>query len=123
MDVDVAGFEDMMEAQRRRARAAREQTGYLGDDDSIYVDLHREFTTEFVGYSQLEAETKVEAILSDGELVEEATMGQVVELITARTPFYAASGGQVADVGTVTGPEGSNGDYHCRLACWWTCCP
>ncbi|NLJ85418.1 MAG: alanine--tRNA ligase [Firmicutes bacterium] len=107
MDVDVAGFEDMMEAQRRRARAAREQTGYLGDDDSIYVDLHREFTTEFVGYSQLEAETKVEAILSDGELVEEATMGQVVELITARTPFYAASGGQVADVGTVTGPKGA----------------
>ena len=47
MDVDVAGFEDMMEAQRRRARAAREQTGYLGDDDSIYVwTLHREFTTE-----------------------------------------------------------------------------
>ncbi|NMB25391.1 MAG: alanine--tRNA ligase [Firmicutes bacterium] len=107
MDVDRIGFTEMMEEQRQRARAAREQTGYLDDNAGVYVELHKKYVTEFVGYGQLEAETEILAILVDGEVVEQATRGQGVEIIVAHTPFYAASGGQVADVGTITGPHGA----------------
>ncbi len=107
MDVDEAGFTQMMEEQRRRARAAREQTGYLDDGAGVYVDLHKQYTTEFVGYSQLEVETEIQAVMVDGQVVDKAERGQAVEIVIARTPFYAASGGQVADVGTVTGSHGA----------------
>lgn len=108
MDVDEAEFQDRMEEQRQRARAAREQTGYLGNgDDSPYVELHKHHVTEFVGYDMLETETKIEAVLVEGRQVEQAKMGQDVEVVLSHTPFYAASGGQVADTGTVTGPHGA----------------
>ncbi len=108
MDVDEAGFVQKMEEQRQRARAAREQVGYLGkDDDSVYVQLHKEHETEFVGYDRLEAETSIEVVLVEGQPVDKAQMGQEVELILSQTPFYAASGGQIADTGTVTGGQGA----------------
>ncbi|NLJ24023.1 MAG: alanine--tRNA ligase [Firmicutes bacterium] len=108
MDVDEAGFVQKMEEQRQRARAAREQVGYLGkDDDSVYVQLHKEHETEFVGYDRLEAETSIEVVLVAGQPVDKAQMGQEVELILSQTPFYAASGGQIADTGTVTGGQGA----------------
>ncbi|NMB44954.1 MAG: alanine--tRNA ligase [Firmicutes bacterium] len=108
MDVDEAEFAKRMEEQRQRARAARGQTGYLGnDDDTLYVQLHRQHATEFVGYEQLEAETKIEAVIVEDQVVNQAEMGQEVEIILSHTPFYAASGGQVADTGTITGPDGA----------------
>lgn len=108
MDVDEAGFAQNMEEQRQRARAAREQVGYLGkDDDSVYVQLHKEHDTEFVGYDGLEAETSIEVVLVEGQPVDKAQIGQEIEIILAQTPFYAASGGQIADTGTITGGQGA----------------
>ena len=108
MEVDEEEFAQRMDEQRQRARAARGQTGYLGsEDDSIYVELAKEHTSQFVGYDQLEVETKIEALLVDGQAADKAEMGQEVELVLAKTPFYAEGGGQVADTGTVTGGHGA----------------
>lgn len=99
MAVDQAGFEKEMDAQRERARSARQdvdsmqiQGGVLGD---IKVD------SEFVGYDQVAVEAKVAAIIKNGELVTEAQEGEEVQVILDKTPFYAESGGQIADIGTM----------------------
>lgn len=99
MTVDQAGFEKEMDAQRERARSARQdvdsmqiQGGVLGD---IKVD------SEFVGYDQVAVEAKVAAIIQNGELVTEAQEGEEVQVILDKTPFYAESGGQIADIGTM----------------------
>ena len=97
MKVDHDGFEAEMERQRERARAARQdvdsmhvQGGVLGD-----LVLH----SEFVGYEKLEVAATVVAIVRNGELQTEATEGEEVQLILDVTPFYAESGGQIADRG------------------------
>ncbi|KMY43671.1 alanine--tRNA ligase [Bacillus sp. FJAT-27916] len=97
MKVDHAGFEKEMEAQRSRARAARQdvdsmqvQSGILGD---IKVD------SEFIGYDQLECKASVSVIIKNGERAEDAMAGEEVQIIFDRTPFYAESGGQIADRG------------------------
>ena len=107
IEVDEVGFGQMMDAQRQRARAAREQTGYLEEGAGIYLELHKEYSTEFVGYNQLEIETNVLAVLVNGEPESKATKDQEVEIILSHTPFYAAGGGQVADEGTITGLLGA----------------
>ncbi|RDU35099.1 alanine--tRNA ligase [Neobacillus piezotolerans] len=101
MTVDHNGFEAEMEAQRERARSARQdvesmqvQSGVLGEikDESV-----------FVGYDQLETQAAVLSIIKDGELAEEASAGEEVQFILDKTPFYAESGGQIADQGYVIG--------------------
>jgi alanyl-tRNA synthetase len=108
MEVDEVEFAQLMEEQRQRARAARGQTGYLGsEDDSIYVQLAKKYTSQFVGYDRLEVETEILALLVDGQVTDRVEMGQEVELILAVTPFYAEGGGQIADTGTITGGQGA----------------
>ncbi len=57
-------------------------------------------------YATLSRETKVAAIIRDGELVDQAHAGDKVEIVLAETPFYVESGGQVSDIGIIEGPEG-----------------
>ncbi|HHV93240.1 MAG TPA: alanine--tRNA ligase [Firmicutes bacterium] len=108
MELDETGFAQRMEEQRRRARAARGQTGYLGsEDESVYVELAKKYSSQFVGYDRLEVETRIQALLIDGRETDRAAMGQDVELVLDVTPFYAESGGQVADTGTITSSMGA----------------
>ncbi|MGI6037154.1 MAG: alanine--tRNA ligase [Limnochordia bacterium] len=102
--VDEQGFAAAMEAQRSRARAAVKQSGYLGDEDNS--PALKGLVSQFVGYEKLEQEAQILGILVDGQSVEEITGGQAGEIIIDRTPFYAASGGQEADTGTLTGVQG-----------------
>ncbi|HHS0617090.1 TPA: alanine--tRNA ligase [Neisseria meningitidis] len=98
IELDEAGFEREMEAQRARARAAQSfkanaQLPYDGQD------------TEFKGYSERQTESKVLALYKDGEQVNELNEGDSGAVVIDFTPFYAESGGQVGDVGYIFSGE------------------
>ncbi|MCJ7841785.1 alanine--tRNA ligase [Lederbergia sp. NSJ-179] len=99
MEIDHDGFEKAMDQQRERARAAREDTESMHVQGGILGDLHVE--SEFIGYEELHVKTKIQAILKDGVLVESAKAGDEIECILEKTPFYAESGGQIADHGQI----------------------
>lgn len=99
MAVDQAGFEKEMDAQRERARSARQDVDSMQIQGGVLGDIKVE--SEFVGYDQVAVEAKVAAIIQNGELVTEAQEGEEVQVILDRTPFYAESGGQIADIGTM----------------------
>jgi len=95
--VDQAGFESAMEAQRERARAA---SGFKVDlRESASPDMH----SEFCGYDSLEGAGRVVVLFRDGAPVERLERGQEGQVVLDATPFYAESGGQVGDVGVLTG--------------------
>jgi alanyl-tRNA synthetase len=99
ISVDQAGFERLMEEQRSRAREAREVS-----QSDAKIQLDRQI--RFVGYDRLEAESTVLALYAEGQGKNEAGEGAEVDLITAETPFYGESGGQVGDRGAVETARG-----------------
>ena len=99
MTVDHEGFEASMEEQRERARAARADVDSMQVQSEVLANLKQE--SDFVGYETLQTETKVVAIVANGQIVETASEGEEVLVILAETPFYAEMGGQVADHGTI----------------------
>ncbi|CAH0138186.1 Alanine--tRNA ligase [Peribacillus sp. Bi96] len=99
MMIDQAGFEKEMDAQRERARSARQDVDSMQIQGGVLGDIKVE--SEFVGYDQVAVEAKVAAIIKNGELVTEAQEGEDVQVILNKTPFYAESGGQIADKGTM----------------------
>ena len=107
MTLDRAGFEAEMEAQRVRARKAREALGDLGWSG---VEFGKEVpATVFDGYAQTTLTgARVLAIVAEDTLVDEIIPGVEAIVVLDRTPFYAEMGGQVADHGTLakSGPEG-----------------
>jgi alanyl-tRNA synthetase len=98
--VDHPGFERLMKEQRSRARGTREVT-------RSHTRIQTDEATRFTGYDQLDFESRIVALYSQGEGCEEVREGAEVDLITAETPFYGESGGQVGDRGVI---ETSRGD-------------
>ncbi|MDQ7761248.1 alanine--tRNA ligase [Xanthomonas sontii] len=98
--VDEQGFETAMDEQRRRAREA----GKFGGGVQLPADLVATLApTAFLGYDSLQADgLRVVALLKDGRPVQSAQAGDAVIVLTDKTPFYAESGGQVGDLGTLT---------------------
>ncbi len=98
--IDEDGFHQEMEIQRERARAS-----WIGEEEeiaSIYKELASEIgETLFIGYETLESESIIKAILKDGKVVTEASIGERVEIFLDKTPFYGESGGQVGDRGFI----------------------
>jgi alanyl-tRNA synthetase len=97
--IDEAGFAKEMEKQRERARNARQKVDSMQVQDSIFSEL--EIKSEFVGYDQLETDTKVAAIIHENSQVSAAMAGEEVFIFLEETPFYAESGGQLADTGWI----------------------
>ena len=105
--VDLDGFEEMMDSQRERARAA-----YKGADAAARADAYRTLlagvdVTEFTGYETEQGLGRILALVSEGESIEKAEEGREVEVFLDRTPFYAESGGQVGDSGLIVTPTGT----------------
>ncbi|MCY4727361.1 alanine--tRNA ligase [Nocardioides sp. STR2] len=102
LQVDEQGFRGLMAEQRERAKAdARAKKGAHGDT-AAYRGILDEFgPTEWLAYETLETESKPLALLSGGAPAQRLTQGEIGELVLDRTPFYAESGGQVADAGTI----------------------
>ncbi len=99
--VDRAGFDSEMDSQRKRARAARQDVDSMHVQSGVLGEIHD--SSEFIGYNQLQCEATVVALLQAGALVDTASEGDEIQFILDRTPFYAESGGQVADKGTISG--------------------
>ena len=104
LSVDEDGFRTLMNEQRTRAKAdaASRKTGH-GDLSEYRKVLEQHGETEFLGYTDLQAEAKVVGLLEDGQPVRSVGAGRKAELVLDRTPFYAESGGQVADTGVLIG--------------------
>lgn len=99
MKIDHEGFEKEMEAQRERARAARADVDSMKVQGGVLGDIKKE--SKFVGYETLETESIVEVIVYNGELTNEVKEGEEAQVILDITPFYAESGGQIADQGVL----------------------
>lgn len=97
MKVDHDGFEREMERQRERARAARQDVDSMQVQGGVLGDIKVE--SKFVGYDQLHTASTVAVIVKDGQLVDEVKEGDEAQIILDVTPFYAESGGQIADQG------------------------
>ena len=96
--VDIDRFHELMQIQKTRSRKARKNAGadaWISDS----VDLGDVSATRFVGYTDNTCTANVLAIVKDGARVDRAQEGDKVLIVLDRTPFYAESGGQVADTG------------------------
>ena len=106
-DVDEAGFLAEMDAQKKKAKAARKTTNYMGADTTVYESLDPAMTSEFVGYEYLTYESPIIAMTSETEVTDTLAEGEVGTIIVEKTPFYATSGGQAADMGVISTAEGT----------------
>jgi len=97
IQVDEAGFRTAMAEQRQRSRGKGTQ------HVAAAKDLPK---SEFTGYGELTTESAITALRLDDVAIDVATEGDVVEVFLQRTPFYAESGGQVGDTGTITTQSG-----------------
>ncbi len=103
--VDMAGFASEMSAQRERGRAAWKGSGAAGVD-KLWHTLVADHPTHFTGYEHVDGEARIVALVEDGVQVEVLTDTSGV-VILDQTPFYAESGGQMGDQGSMCGANGS----------------
>ena len=108
LKVDADGFARLMKQQRERAKADAKAKKSGHTDLSEYrkiAELGKKL--EFIGYTQVEGESKIAGLLLDGKVSNEAHQGDDVEVVLERTPFYAEGGGQLADGGYIRNADGS----------------
>ncbi|MDR4169756.1 alanine--tRNA ligase [Bacillus nitratireducens] len=99
MTVDQAGFENEMEKQRERARAARQDVDSMQVQGGVLGEV--KVASEFVGYGTVATESNVVALVKNGEYTDSLQAGEEGQLMLDVTPFYAESGGQIADRGYI----------------------
>ena len=101
LSLDTAGFEASMAEQRKKAQAASKFSA-IGKD-GIETDAE----SEFLGYEGTEGASEVVALFNDGQPVDTLNLGEDGAVILSSTPFYAESGGQIGDTGTIAAGDRS----------------
>ncbi len=104
LTVDRAGFEREMEQQRQRARAARQESASMSVQEDVFGEVKT--PSVFVGYEHTETDAVLTTLVRGKEKVEQAFQGDVIQFFLDQTPFYAESGGQVADRGMIVTDTG-----------------
>jgi alanyl-tRNA synthetase len=108
LEVDEDGFRRLMNEQRDRAKADAKAKKSGHTDLSEYKKIaDKSGATTFLGYIDQKSESIINGLLVDGVSVPSATIGQEIEVILNRTPFYAEGGGQLADGGKITLSSGA----------------
>jgi len=102
LTVDQDEFRRLMAQQRNRAKADSKAKKGGHADTSVFRELREPGITEFTGYRELSTDSTVRGLILDGVSTGSADKGQVVQVVLERTPFYAESGGQIADEGEIT---------------------
>ena len=103
LQVDTDGFRSLMKEQRDRAKADARAKKAGHADTSGYRELREKGVTEFTGYDELATDSQIRGVLRDGVVASAAEPGETVEVVLEKTPFYAESGGQIADEGLLVG--------------------
>jgi alanyl-tRNA synthetase len=103
ISVDVASFTDAMEQQRAKARAAWAGSGDTATENIWFPLREKLGATEFLGYDTEIAEGIVTALVQDGKEIASLKAGDSGAIVLNQTPFYAESGGQVGDIGMISG--------------------
>jgi len=101
LEVDEAGFNAAMEARRSESR----EGGSFAVNYNARLDVSG--ATDFHGYDVLSEASTVSSLFRDGDPVDALTAGETGQVVLGNTPFYAESGGQIGDTGTLTSPEGA----------------
>ncbi|MFL0247092.1 alanine--tRNA ligase [Candidatus Clostridium stratigraminis] len=114
MVVSIEEFNSEMKSQRERARAARGESNYLGNDDNILNKIPTDINSNFTGYESLISNSKAVLIIKDEEFVSILQKGDKGIILTSETPFYAEMGGQIGDKGTIYNDNFSAVVYDCK---------
>ncbi len=103
LSVDEAEFNSEMEKQRERARKAREEGDNQAWGKDSLLSIDSAIKTEFVGYTELEFNSKIVEVLKDGDSTKLLNSNEKGIVLLDRTPFYPEGGGQVGDIGLLRG--------------------
>ncbi|WP_078277937.1 alanine--tRNA ligase [Mycobacteroides franklinii] len=115
LSVDENGFRDLMNEQRQRAKADAAARKHAHADLTAYRELVDAGPTEFTGFDELDSQATILGIFVDGARVPVASAGVDAEIVLDRTPLYAESGGQIADIGSIRG-DGTNATSQAKVS-------
>lgn len=106
LSVDQKRYEELEEQAKERSRKVQKQTHQIASENIYAEFVQKKGETQFLGYTQTEAQGKIIGIVFNGEFVDKIDSDQEALILLDSTPFYAEKGGQVGDVGIINGSQG-----------------
>ncbi len=103
IEIDEDGFLEEMRRQKEKAREAHFKKEGSAWEKDLFTGENKLITTEFTGYTDCESQSRIQFIILDGSFADAAMENDELAIVLNKTPFYAESGGQIGDSGTITG--------------------